>query len=173
MGDLNLDGNTIIADGFEGDTAEITTATITTLTTTGAKSSVVVVTDAASYTVLAANSGRVHVVPNLTADITIDLPTPAAGLNYEFIYGGAAADGQDWFFDTGSNTNYFVGGVVNLDVGGTPEVVVVYSDGNSNSTLDADTPAAGTSIKFYSDGTVWYVNGTVVSAAAPAFADQA
>jgi len=165
--DLNLDGNDLIVDSVTADSA-----TITTLNSGTQKKDVVVVTDAATYTVLAANSGKVHVVPNLTADCTISLPAEAAGLYYEFIYGGAAADAQDWLFDTGSNTNYFVGGVVNLDVGGTPEIVVAYSDGNSNSKLDVDTPAAGTSIRFYCDGTLWYVNGTVVSAANPAFADQ-
>lgn len=141
--------------------------------TGGNKTPVVKVTDATTYAVLAANSGKVHVVPDLTADCTLSLPTVADGLSYEFIYSGAAADAHDWFFDAGSDTNFFIGGVVSLDVGGTPEVVVVYSDGNSNSTLDLDTPAAGTSVKFYCDGTNWYVNGTVVSAAAPAFADQA
>jgi hypothetical protein len=112
------------------------------------------------------------VLPNLTADITITLPTPEKGLVYEFIYGGAAADAQDWLIDTTSNTYYFVGGLVHL-TDGTPDIEAVYSDGNSNSKLTVLTPEAGTSVRIHSNGTVWYINGQVVAASAPSFADQA
>ena len=98
----------------------------------------IIVTDAATYTVREYNSGILHVIPNLTADIVISLPPEEAGLTYEFIYGGAAADAQDWLLDSGSNTNYFVGGVVHLDSDANSagdEVVPVYSDGTSNSKL--------------------------------------
>jgi hypothetical protein len=74
----------------------------------------VVTTDAATYSVLSANTGKLHVIPDLTADCTFSMPAEAAGLHYKFIYGGAAADAQDWLFDTGSNTNYYVGGGVHL-----------------------------------------------------------
>ena len=40
------------------------------------------VTDAATYTLLADNSGLVHYMPNLTADIVITPPTPRACLLY-------------------------------------------------------------------------------------------
>lgn len=135
----------------------------------------VVITDAATYTVRDYNSGLLHIFPNLTADITVTLPAPKKGLNYEFWYGGATADAQDWLLNTGSNTNYFVGGVVHLDSDANSagdEVVPVYSDGNSNSKMTVLTPDAGTTVTIYSDGTLWYVNGTVVSATAPSFADQ-
>lgn len=137
----------------------------------GLRFSPVVITDAATYTVKDYNSGITHVVPNLTADITITLPAAEAGLEYQFIFGGAAADAQDWLIDTGSNTNYFVGGLVHL-LNGTPDIETVYSDGNSNSKLTVLTPGAGTSVRIHSDGTKWYVNGHVVSATAPSFADQ-
>lgn len=135
----------------------------------------VTVTDAATYTVLAKNSGKLHVVPNLTADCTITLPTEEVGLSYEFIYGGAAADAQDWTILTTGNTNYFVGGVTHLDAdagSAGDEVVPVYADGNSNSSLNVLTPEVGTSVKLVCDGTLWYLNGIVVSATVPAFADQ-
>lgn len=131
--------------------------------------------DAATYTVLAANSGKPHVLPDLTADITIDLPTPASGLEFEFYYKGVAADAQDWIFDTGSNTNYFVGGLVHLDTDANAagdEVVPIAGDGNSNSKLTVLTPDVGTRVKFISDGTLWIVSGYAVSATVPAFADQ-
>lgn len=141
--------------------------------TGGSTQPVVKVTDAATYAILAADSGKVHIMPNLTADCVLSLPTPAAGLNYKFIYGGVAEDAQDWTFNTGSNTNYFLGGVAGHD-DDDGDCLVVYPDGNSNSILKIDTPNAGTSVEFLSDGTLWYVNGSVVSGTDThsAFSDQ-
>ena len=113
----------------------------------GIKSGAVVISDAATYTVLAVNSGKPHILPNLTADITISLPTPTTGLedglSYEFWYAGAAADAQDWAIDAGSNTNYFLGGVLHIDSDANSagdEAVPVRSDGNSNSILNILVP---------------------------------
>lgn len=129
------------------------------------------VPDATTYTVKAIDSGRIHVLPNLTADIAISLPAAAVGLNYEFIYGGAAADAQDWAIAAGTgNAVYFVGGVVFIDLD-TDVVAPVYSDGNSNELFTVLTPEVGTSIKLVCDGAVWYINGQVCSATVPTFAD--
>jgi len=168
--DLDLSGDLDVTDDVTvgGDIA-VTGA----LTTGGIKMGVVNVTDAATYTILAANSGKVHVMPDLTADCTLDLPTPAAGLNYVFIYGGAAADAQDWIFDSGAAANYYIGGGIHIDSdagAGADEVVPVFSDGNSNDILTVLTPQAGTKIEFWCDGTNWYVNAVVVSATASALA---
>lgn len=135
----------------------------------------VIVTDATTYTVKEYNSGVLHIFPNLTADITVTLPTPKKGLTYEFWYSGAAADAQDWLFTTTSDTYYFKGGVTHLDSDANSagdEVVPVYADGNSNSKMTVLTPDAGTTVRMHCDGTNWYVNGLVVSATAPSFADQ-
>jgi hypothetical protein len=134
---------------------------------------VVLVPDATTYTILAEDSGIIHVCPDLTADIVITLPAEEIGLSYEFWYGGAAADVQDWQFDTGADANYFVGGLAHSDVDG-ELTAVVYSDGNSNSKVSVLTPESGTMVKFVCDGTKWYLNGTVVSATNTAivFADQ-
>ena len=138
-------------------------------------SRVVNVGDNTAYTVLAANSGKVHTIPNLTADLTITLPTPAAGLEYVFIYAGVAADAQDWQLDTGSDTNFYLGGVVHLDTdagSGGDEVVPVAGDGNSNSKLNVLVPDVGTRVELVCDGTNWILTGQVVGATAPTFADQ-
>lgn len=133
----------------------------------------VLVADAATYTVKARNSGLTHYLPNLTADITITLPSPKAGLWFEFVYAGGAADAQDWLIDTGSDTNYYTGGLVHL-TDGTPDIEAVYSDGDSNSKATVLTPEAGTRVKVESyDGTTWLISGQVVSASAPTFANQA
>jgi hypothetical protein len=127
---------------------------------------IVVVTDAAAYTVLDNNSGQVHIVPDLTADCTITMPAEAANQYYKFVYAGGAADGQDWIIDTGTNTAYFVGGLTQIDVTGVGTNVVTqyYSDGNSNSKLGVLTPEAGTVVELWcEDGVTWYVSGTVYS----------
>lgn len=129
----------------------------------------------ANYTVLAANSGKPHLVANVSADRTFDLPAVADGLDFEFIAQVGAADGHDWIIDAGSDTNFFLGAVVHLDTDADAagdEVVVVAPDGNSNSILQINLPAGGTRIRFICDGTNWTVSGFAVSATAPSFADQ-
>lgn len=129
----------------------------------------------ANTTILAANSGKPHFVANVSADRTFTLPTPAAGLDFEFIATVGAADGHDWIITTGSDTNYFVGAIVHLDTDATTvaaEVVLVAPDGNSNSKLQINLPAGGTAVRLRSDGTLWVVSGFAVSVTAPTFADQ-
>lgn len=135
----------------------------------------VVVPDGAAYTVLANNAGQVHIIPDQTADITLDLPAEADDLYYKFVYAGGAADAQDWLIDTENDTNFYVGGVVHHDPdNGGDDTVLYYSDGNSNSILGVLTPEAGTVIEMWCDGTNWYLSGTVISAtdAGATFADQ-
>jgi hypothetical protein len=124
----------------------------------------------------AANSGKPHIVANVSADRTFTLPTPASGLDFEFIADVVAADGHDWIFTTGSDTNFFTGGIVHLDTDANDagdEIVVVGPDGNSNSKLQINLPEPGTRVRFICDGTTWTVSGFAVSATAPTFADQA
>ena len=141
----------------------------------GRVNDVVFVTDAAAVSISADDSGKIHVIPDLTADCTITLPTEEAGLSYEFWYGGTAADAHDWTINTTGNSNYFVGGLVMNDTDdGGDDTAVVDSNGSSNSSLGVLTPIAGTLVKMVCDGTVWYVNGQVVSATntAVTFGDQ-
>jgi hypothetical protein len=147
------------------------------LTVSGAfEPAVVVVDDTNAYTVLAANSGKVHFMPDLTADSTFTLPDAAAGLQYGFVYMGGAGDAQDWLIDTGADANYFVGGLCQLDADTDSSVIQqIYSDGDSNSKLTVYTPEAGTSVRIWcQDGTTWYVSGIVASDANTglAFGDQ-
>jgi hypothetical protein len=135
-------------------------------------SPVVIPAATTAYSIKEYNSGVTHIVADLTGDCTFSLPTPKKGLFYRFQYGGAAADAQDWIFSAGAgNAIYFIGGVAWL-TDGTPDIEVVYSDGNSNEVLNVFTPEAGTWVEFLSDGSNWYVNGQVVSTSAtPTFAD--
>lgn len=134
----------------------------------------VTVTDA-DTAISASNSTKPHLVANVSADRTFTLPTPASGLEFEFFANAVVADGHDWLFDTGSDTNYFTGGVVHFDTdaGTTADSIApVRPDGNSNSILQVNVPDVGTRVKFVCDGTLWNVTGHVISATAPSFADQ-
>lgn len=134
------------------------------------------VPDAATYTFLAANSGKPHVIPDLTADCTFTFDSFASGVEYELIYGGIAADAQDWIIDAEANVNFYLGGVVHLDTNAGSagdEVVPIAGDGNSNSIFTVLTPEPGTRFKLLCDGTNVILSGFVASATVPIFADQA
>lgn len=133
--------------------------------------SVITVPDAATYTVLAVNSGKTHILPDLTASCTLTLPTAVAGLEYVFIGKGVAADGQDWIFSTGG-ANFYLGGLGFLDTDDPADTVVaVYPNGSSNDFMNIIAPGAGTRVHLICDGTNWIVNGQVIGATAPTFAD--
>lgn len=133
------------------------------------------VTNAASYAVLAADSGKVHICPDFTATCTIALPAVASGLEYTFISKAVAADAQDWKIQSASATNFFLGGVAfaDTDAGAAGDEIHagIWSNGSSNDFLNIVTPGAGTRIHVICDGTNWIVNGVVFSATVPAFAD--
>ena len=130
------------------------------------------ISDATTYTVLADNSGLVHYFPDFTSTCTATLPTPKAGMWFEFAYAGVAADAQNFVITTGSNTNYFVGGLQFID-NDTDVVAPIAGNGSSNSKLTVVTPDVGTRFRVESrNGTVWTLSGHVGSATIPSFADQ-
>lgn len=132
----------------------------------------VTVGDVTAYTVKAQNSGLVHYIPDLTSTCTFTLPTPKAGLWFEFAYIGDAADAVNWVIDTTSDTYYFKGGLMFADQDG-DALAPIDGDGNSNSKLTVVTPEPGTKIRVESgNGTNWYLSGYVLSATIPSFADQ-
>lgn len=157
-----------ITDGVTATAAEINSAA-------DVSGKYVSIADAATYAVLAADSGKTHMFPNLTASCTATLPTAAAGLEYVFIGKAVAADAQDWVIKSASATNYFVGGVAFADTdagAGADEIHAgVWSNGSTNDFLTVVTPGAGTRIHVICDGTNWVVNGQVFSATVPAFSD--
>jgi hypothetical protein len=138
---------------------------------------IVAIPDDTTYTVLATDSGKTHILPDLTGDIVITLPAASAGLEYTFMYSGVTADAQDWQFDTTSDDNFYLGGFVQLLIGAgdtDDEVIRQVPNGTSNSIANVLTPDVGTEVKLFSDGTNWFLNGQVVSATADAvtWADQ-
>jgi hypothetical protein len=125
----------------------------------------------ASLTAAANGGGVVNIVPNGTQDNTYTLPAPVAGTSFTFVYGGGAADATDFIINTGSDTNYFIGGVMFNDTDD-GAASVVFSDGNSNSKLQVNVPAAAQITVVALNSTNWQVWGIVAGATAPAFADQ-
>jgi hypothetical protein len=116
------------------------------------------------------HGGRINFVPDGGQDNTYTLPAPEAGVSYRFVYGGAAADATDAIFVTPGNANFYIGGVTFLDTDN--EISAVFSDGNSNSSLQINVPA-GFDVTFIGvDSTNYRVMGSVTSATAPTFADQ-
>ena len=124
-----------------------------------------------SFTVTAAMSGKILVIPDLAGNTVIDLPAEADGLNYEFWYVGAAAESHDHTIDTEDNGNVFIGG---LDFTDTDDDVhtPVYSVIVTNSQVLLSNLEGGSIVKVTCDGTNWYITGQIISDTAPSFADQ-
>lgn len=133
----------------------------------------ITIADATTYTVLARNSGMLHYFPDFTATCTATLPSPKAGMWFEFAYAGVAADAADFVVSTGSNTNYYIGGLAFND-NDTNVVSPIAGNGSSNSKLTVVTPDVGTKFRVESaNGTTWNLSGLVSSATIPTFGDQA
>ena len=118
----------------------------------------------------ATHSGRLIVVPAITANRTITLPSPVAGSHFKFIYGGAAEEAENLIIITPGNTNFFIGGIVHLD--SNADNLSVYSDGNSNSQLTLTDFGLFEINILAKDSTNYYIWGYQEGADVPAFADQ-
>jgi len=176
MANTTFSGPVRSQNGFQtvsinSSTGAVTTAAVS-LGVSGLVATPVALADGnASMTAATNGGGVVNIVPNGTQDNTYTLPAPVAGQSFTFVYGGGAADATDFIINTGSNTNYFIGGVAFHDTDD-GAASVVFSDGNSNSKLQVNVPAAAQITVIAKDGTNWQVWGTVVGATAPTFADQ-
>ncbi len=129
----------------------------------------VFVADASPYTVLAADSGKLHIILEQTNSITLNLPVIAAGLSYKFVMGGVATEAQNWVI-VATTPSFYNGGIAWTDLNDAESnLAVVYANGTSHLTLTVTTPAAGTAIEIYSNATEWFVHSTVISDSTPAF----
>ncbi len=122
-------------------------------------------------------SGQIIIVgplaAGLAAESTFSLPSAEDGLSYRFEYVGGAADAQDFLISTGSDTNYYIGGLLQHDIGG-EDGAIYHPDLGSNSLVTVKTPDNGTWVSVYCDGTNWFINGWVNTATntGVVFADQ-
>tara|TARA_R110000796_G_C14294895_1_gene404470 strand:- start:74 stop:580 length:507 start_codon:yes stop_codon:yes gene_type:complete len=145
-----------------------TTGTITEVTTIG--DAPVSLADEDVTLTNATHSGRILLVPDGGQDNTYTLPAPIAGSVFRFVYAGGAADATDAIILTPGNTNFYVGGVTFLDTDN--EVSAVFSDGDSNSSIQMNVPAGFDITIVGKDSTNYQIFGTVTGTTAPAFADQ-
>lgn len=174
MANTNFTGPVRSENGFQVVSKNATSGTVTTsftLDASGVQVSPVLLTDANVTLSNAVHGGRVIVVPAITANRTISLPDPSAGVYFKLIYGGAAEETENLIIDSGSDTNFFIGGVQHLDTNA--DNVSVYADGDSNSILTLTDFGIMEINILAKDDTNWYVWGNIVSATAPAFSDQA
>ena len=118
MANTTFSGAVRSENGFKVVSKDGTTGTVTTSFTldgSGMQVAPVTLSDADTSLTAATHGGRVVVVPAITADRTLTLPSPAEGVSFKIIYGGAAEETENLIIDTGSDTNYFIGGVIHLD----------------------------------------------------------
>ena len=119
----------------------------------------------------ATHSGRVLLIPDGGQDNTYTLPAPIAGSVFRFIYAGGAADATDALIVTPGNTNFYIGGVTFLDTDG-DAISSVFSDGDSNSSIQLNVPAGFDVTIIGLNTTNYQIFGNVTSTTAPQFADQ-
>ena len=173
MANTTFSGPVRSEDGFDVVSKSSTTGAITTefsLDGSGLQVTPITLGDENTTLTATANAGRINVVPAITGNRTLTLPSPTAGIWFRFVYGGAAEEAQNLLFDTGSDTNFFIGGVVHLD--SNADNVSVYSDGNSNSTLTLTDFGIFEINILAKDSTNWIIWGYQEGADVPAFADQ-
>ena len=122
----------------------------------------------------ATHAGRLLIGNDLTADRTLTLPTPIAGMEFRIVgpnIASAGEDGHDLIISAGTgNSIYFQGQVTFLDIDGDANSVVG-SDGDSNETLQINVPGHYDITLVGVSATIWRVSGFVSSDTAPAFAD--
>ena len=130
--------------------------------------------DAAVTLTEATHAGRLLIGNNLTADRTLTLPTPIAGMEFRVVgpnIASAAEDGHDLIISAGTgNSIYFQGQVTFLDIDGDANSVIG-SDGDSNETLQINVPGHYDITIVGVSATIWRISGFVASDTAPAFAD--
>ena len=149
---------------FKTVSKNATTGTITEVSTLG--DGPVSLADGNVTLTNATHSGRILLVPDGGQDNTYTLPAPIAGSVFRFVYAGGAADGTDALIVTPGNTNFYIGGVTFLDTDN--EVSAVFSDGNSNSSIQINVPAGFDVTIVGLNTTNYQIFGTVTGATAPA-----
>jgi hypothetical protein len=173
MANTTFSGPVRSEDGFDVVSKNSTTGAITTefsLDGSGLQVTPVTFSDADTTLTATANAGRVNVVPAITGNRTLTLPSPTAGVWFKFVYGGAAEEAENLIIDTGADANFFIGGIAHLD--SDADNVSVYSNGSSNSVLTLTDFGIFEINVLAKDSTNWIIWGYQQGADAPAFTDQ-
>jgi hypothetical protein len=174
MANTTFNGPVRSENGFKVVSKNSSTGAISTSFTldgSGMQVAPVALADSAAISLTAAtHGGRVSVIPALGQNCTLSLPSPSEGVYFKLIYGGAAEEAENLIIDTGSDTNFFLGGIIHLD--SNADNVSVYADGNSNSILTLTDFGLFEINILAKDSTNWYIWGNQEGADVPAFTDQ-
>jgi hypothetical protein len=173
MANTTFSGPVRSEDGFDVVAKNSTTGAFTTefsLDGSGLQVTPITLGDENTTLTATANAGRTNVVPAITGNRTLTLPSPTAGIWFKFIYGGAAEEAENLIIDTGADANFFIGGVIHLD--SNADNVSVYADGNSNSVLTLTDFGLFEINILAKDSTNWIIWGYQEGADPPGFADQ-
>ena len=137
-----------------------------------------ILADHASSNVLteAANAGRINLIPNVGQDSVVTLPTPIAGMTFEFINsqgatgGLAAADGHDVQIATAGTSIFYAGSIMHHDTNETGQTTAaVFPNGTNHYRLNI-LLHSGFHIWLYGvSATVWAISGWAASVDAPTF----
>ncbi len=151
----SLNANAASANTFAGVTS----------LTGGIQTPMISLTDA-NTTILAANSGKIHLIPNVSADRVYTIPPASAGLYYEFWSTLVAADGHDVQIIGDDAADFYKGMLMWLDTNGSTYYAVTPPNGSDDHTLNLILPIAFM-IRMYCDGTNWFITGHVEADATP------
>jgi len=119
----------------------------------------------------ATHAGRMLILPDQSGATIYTLPTPKIGMNFQFTYGGVAADTVNTAISAGTgNSLFFLGGVYHLDIDGNTSAAV-FSDNDSNELLTIVNPQNFSINCVGISATTWQLSGFVCSATVPTLGD--
>ena len=138
-----------------------------------ANNSVVVLPNSNTNITEALHAHRLLTFADISGDRTYSLPTPKAGMQFNFVFQHTAADGHDIVIDTqeADNSHFFKGGLSFLTTGAAT-VGNLRSNGSSNSKINLQVPGHFVITIVGINATQYHVTGFVASATAPDFGDQ-
>ena len=138
-----------------------------------ANNSVVVLTNATQNLNEADHAHRLLTFADISADRTFSLPTPKAGMQFNFVYQFTEADGHDFIIDTqeADNSHFFKGSLTFLTAGAAT-VGTIFSNGSSNSKITLQVPGQFIITIVGINATQYHVTGIVTGATTPQIADQ-
>lgn len=114
------------------------------------------------------DSGKTYFL-DAAAGFTVTLPSPRAGINFEFIIKTAPTTGN---YTISTDSDVIAGQVITSDLFGVAGRPSVQLPGVQYVKFIANLAVAGDSLKMVSDGTYWYSNGFCSKADAIRFIEQ-
>ena len=127
----------------------------------------------ASTVLTSSDTGKIIAADLDAGHVTVTLPAAEAGLRIT-IQVWKSGSSKNLIVLSPAATAFFKGGFAWLDqsIASGAIDMTTSSDNDSNMRVTMADPEIGTRVEFVSDGTVWYLSGTVIDATEPAWADS-